>query len=56
VEDYCDDAEMPGGWLNIGFHGNRGTSEQTLIIPFREGDDVRHFVVRGICEGDRQKS
>jgi len=27
--------------------------EQTFIILFREGDDVRYFVVRGICGGDR---
>jgi len=35
MEDY-DDAEMPGSRLNIGlFYGNRGTSEQISIIPFR---------------------
>jgi putative transposase len=28
VEDYHDDVKMPGGWLNIGFHGNRGALEQ----------------------------
>ncbi|MCL7394135.1 MAG: hypothetical protein LZ169_04840, partial [Thaumarchaeota archaeon] len=47
VEDYYDDVKMPGGRLKIGFHGDRGTSEQTLIIPFRVGDDVKYFVVRG---------
>jgi hypothetical protein len=52
MEDY--DVEMPGGRLKIGFHDNRGASEQTFIIPFRDGDDVRYFVVRGVCEGDRR--
>jgi len=28
---------MPGTWLNIGFHGDRGVSEQIFIIPFGEG-------------------
>jgi hypothetical protein len=54
VEDYYDDAEMPGSRLNIRFHGNRGTSEQTFIIPFRNGDYVKYFVVRGVCKGDRR--
>jgi len=54
VKDYYDDAEMPGSRLNIEFHGDRGASEQILIIPFREGDEVKYFVVRGICEGDRR--
>jgi hypothetical protein len=31
-----------------------GVSEQILMIPFRGGDDVRYFVVRGVCEGDRR--
>jgi hypothetical protein len=53
MEDY-DDAEMPGTWLNIGFHGDRGASKQTFIIPFMDGDDVKYFVVRGVCEGDRR--
>jgi hypothetical protein len=53
VEDYYD-AGMPGSRLNIGlFYGNRGASEQTFIIPFRDGDEVKYFVVRGVCEGDR---
>jgi hypothetical protein len=47
VEDYYDDVEMPGGRLKIGFHGNEKTPEQILIIPFRDGDDVKYFVVRG---------
>jgi hypothetical protein len=54
VEDYYDDAEMPGSQLNIRFHGNRGASKQIFMIPFREGDDVKYFVVRGVCEGDRR--
>ncbi|MCC6023443.1 MAG: hypothetical protein LM600_01935 [Thaumarchaeota archaeon] len=47
VEDYYDDVEMPGSRLNIRLYGDRGASEQILIIPFRDGDDVRYFVVRG---------
>jgi hypothetical protein len=39
VEDYHDDAEMPGSRLNIGFHGNRGAQ------VFRGG---------GVSEGDRR--
>jgi len=54
VEDYYDDVEMPGGRLKIEFHGDRGTSEQILMIPFRDGDDVKYFVIKGICEGDRR--
>jgi hypothetical protein len=27
---------MPGSRLKIGFHGDRGASEQISIIPFRE--------------------
>ena len=37
---------MSGCRLNIGFHGNEKTPEQILMIPFRDGDDVRYFVVR----------
>jgi len=48
VEDYYDDVKMPGGRLKIGFHGNEKTPEQILIIPFRDGDDVRYFVVRDV--------
>ena len=54
MEDYYDDVEMPGGRLKIGFHGNEKTPEQILIIPFRDGDEVKYFVVRGVCEGDRR--
>jgi hypothetical protein len=55
VEDYYDDVKMPGSRLNIGlFYGNRGTSEQIFIIPFRDGDDVKYFVVRGVSESDRR--
>jgi hypothetical protein len=45
---------MPGGRLKIGFHGNEKTPEQILMIPFREGEDVKYFVVRGVREGDRR--
>jgi hypothetical protein len=47
VEDYYDDVKMPGGRLKIGFHGDEKNSEQIFIIPFRVGDDVKYFVVRG---------
>jgi hypothetical protein len=52
VEDYCDDVEMPGSRLKIGFHGDRWISEQISIIPFRDWDDVKCFVVRGMKEDD----
>ena len=45
---------MPGSRLKIGFHGNEKTPEQILIIPFREGEDVKYFVVRGVRGGDRR--
>jgi hypothetical protein len=45
---------MPGSRLKIGFHGDRGVSEQIFIIPFRDGDDVKYFVVRGVNESDRR--
>jgi hypothetical protein len=45
---------MPGSWLNIRFYGDREVSEQIFIIPFRDGDDVKYFVVRGVREGDRR--
>jgi len=45
---------MPGSRLKIGFHGDRKTSEQTFIIPFREGENVGYFVVRGVRGGDRR--
>jgi hypothetical protein len=44
---------MPGNRLNIRFHGDEKTSEQIFIIPFRDGDRVKYFVVRGVREGDR---
>jgi len=44
---------MPRSRLKIEFHGDRGTSEQILIIPFRDGEDVKYFMVRGVREGDR---
>jgi hypothetical protein len=37
VEDYYDDVEMPGSRLKIGFHGDRGVSEQIFVISFGEG-------------------
>jgi hypothetical protein len=49
--------EMPGSWLNTRFdshYGDEEVSEQIFIIPFRDGDDVKYFVVRGVCEGDRR--
>jgi len=52
--EYAAYIEMPGTWLNIGFHGDEKTSEQIFIIPFRDGDDVRYFVMRGVREGDRR--
>jgi len=52
--EYTAYIEMPGTWLNIGFYGDEKTPEQIFIIPFREGDEVKYFVVRGICEGDRR--
>jgi hypothetical protein len=30
----------------------KGASEQILMIPFKEEDDVKHFMVRGVSEGD----
>jgi hypothetical protein len=53
-EGYTAYIEIPGTWLNIGFHGDKKTSEQIFIIPFRDGNDVKYFVVRGVCEGDRR--
>jgi len=52
--EYAAYIEMPGSWLKIGFHGDEKNSEQIFIIPFREGDEVKYFVVRGVCEGDRR--
>jgi hypothetical protein len=48
---------MPGSQLNTRFdshYGDRRASEQVFIIPFREGENVRYFMVRGICGGDRR--
>jgi hypothetical protein len=48
---------MPGSRLNIRFdshYGDGRVSEQVFIIPFREGDGVRYFMVRGVSEGDRR--
>jgi hypothetical protein len=53
MEDYYDDVEMPGSRLKIVFHGDRRVSEQIFIIPFRDGDDVKYFVVRGVSEARR---
>jgi hypothetical protein len=46
--------EMRGTWLNIRFYGDEKNSEQIYIIPFRDGDEVKYFVVRGVMEGDRR--
>jgi hypothetical protein len=54
MEDYYDDVGMPGSRLKIGFHGDEKNSEQIFIIPFKDGENVRYFVVRGVCEGDRR--
>ena len=56
MEDYCDDVEMPGSRLNKVFfdpHYGDGASE-TFITPFGDGDNIKYFVVKGICEGDRR--
>jgi hypothetical protein len=48
---------MPGSRLNIRFdshYGDRKTSEQIFMMPFREGEGVRYFMVRGMREGDRR--
>jgi hypothetical protein len=36
---------MPWSRLKIEFYGDRGTSEQILMIPFRDGEDVKYFMV-----------
>jgi hypothetical protein len=54
MEDHHDDVGMPGSRLKIGFHDNRGASEQIFVIPFREGDGVKYFVVRGVRGGNRR--
>ncbi len=51
--EYAAYIEMPGSWLNIRFYGDEGNSEQIFIIPFREGDGVKYFVVRGVSEAKR---
>jgi hypothetical protein len=52
--EYAAYIEMPGSWLKIGFHGDEKNSEQIFIIPFRDGDDVKYFVVRNVSEADRR--
>jgi hypothetical protein len=52
--EYAAYIEMPGTWLNIGFYGDEKNPEQIFIIPFRDGDMVKYFVVRGVREGDRR--
>jgi len=55
VEDYYyDGVEVPGSRLNIRFYGDEKNSEQifrSFIIPFKGGEDVKYFVVRGVSEG-----
>jgi len=53
-EEHTAYIEMPGTWLNIRFHGGEKNSEQIFIIPFRDGDEVKYFVVRGVRGGDRR--
>jgi len=53
-EGYTAYIEMPGSWLNIRFHGDKKTSEQIFIIPFRVETMLSIFVVRGVREGDRR--
>ena len=53
MKDYYD-VGMPDSRLKIGFHGDRRVSKQTLIIPFRDGKDVKHFVVKSVSKGDRR--
>ena len=48
---------MPGSRLNIRFdsnYGDRRASEQVFMIPFRDGDEVKYFVVRSVSEGDKR--
>ncbi len=54
MEDY--DVEMPGGRLKIGFHDNRGASATIFMIPFRDGDDVKYFVVQGRERGRQARN
>jgi hypothetical protein len=49
--EYAAYIEMPGAWLNIRFYGDKKTPEQISIIPFKDGEDVKYFMVKGICEG-----
>jgi hypothetical protein len=50
VEDYYD----AGSRLKIGFHGDRGVSEQIIIILFGEGTMSSISWFRGVSEGDRR--
>jgi hypothetical protein len=48
---------MPDSWLNIRFdshYGDRRTSEQISIIPFRDGAESGISLSWGICEDDRR--
>jgi len=54
LEGHTAYIEMPGTWLNIGFHSDEKTSEQISIIPFREGDGGQIFRGQGASEGDRR--
>jgi hypothetical protein len=56
MEDYYNDVGMPGSRLKIGFHDNEKTSEQILIIPFRDGDKVKYFVVQGRERGRQARN
>ena len=47
-EGYTAYINVLGSWLNIRFHGDKKASEQIFIIPFRDGDEVKYSVVRGV--------
>jgi hypothetical protein len=54
VEDYYDDVEMPGSRLKIGFHGDRGASEQILHNTVQGWGRCQVFRGGGVREGDRR--
>ncbi|MCL7393802.1 MAG: hypothetical protein LZ169_03125 [Thaumarchaeota archaeon] len=45
---------MPRSRLKIEFYGDRGTSEQILMISFRDGGRCQIFHGGGVREGDRR--
>ena len=57
VEGCAAYIRIPGSWLHLAFcsiSGDKPVTEHLLVIPFRDGNDVKYFVVRDICEGDRR--